>query len=235
MDGPASETATKLESASMETGGDALPRVEEVPLQIAGDRGEGRKCSYSILLQGEVQTNSKLSSKEPEESITLLENNTKLLSGSVYGERVGFVVMGEVLAAEFDEPEPTVKLAGEVIDPGRWPSVKEYMGHGPQEESVTDPFPNSGEWGASPRDPLDPEEHVIELDAGDSEAPEAYCFDVDGQILNRPDGMTISEKGDRVYGYVHPGTSAQINVRGVIMRIETADGIDFSVRARGRQ
>lgn len=231
MDGPASKTSTKLENSSTETAGDALTRVEEVSLQIEGDKGKGRKCSYSILLRGEVQASSTLSSKAPEESITLFENNTKLLSGSIYGDVVGFVVRGDVLAAEFDDPEPTVKVDSEIIDPGRWPTVKEYIGYGPEQEPVKDPFPNSRELGATPGDPLDPEEYVIELDAHESDETEAYCFDIDGRILNHPDGVTISDKGDRVYGYLHPGCSTKIEVRGVITRIDTADGMDFSIRA----
>lgn len=235
MDGPASKTSTTLDSSAPETAVGNSTRVEEVTFQIAGDRVEGRKSSYSILLQGEIRASSVLSSKNPEESVTMLENNTKLLSGSVYGEKAGFVVEGEVLAAEFDDPEPTVKLDGEIVDQGRWPTVKEYIGYGPQEESVRDPFPHSGELGAAPGDPLNPEEYVIELDARESGKTRAYCFDIDGRIIDRPDGTAVSEKGDRVYGYLHPGCSATIEVRGVITRTDTADGIDFSVRARGER
>ena len=234
MDGPASDTSTRLERSSTETAVDSLTRIEEVPLEIEGRKGDGRESSYAVLLQGEVQSSSLLSSKDPEESVMLLENNTKLLTGSVYGERVGFLVKGDVLAAEFDDPEPTVKLDGQVVDSGRWPTVKEYLGHGPEQESVEDPFPNSGELGASPGDPLNPEEYVIELDAHESAETQACCFDIDGHVIEHPDSMTVTEKEDRVYGYLHPGDSAQIEVQGVITRIETPDGIDFSVRARGQ-
>lgn len=234
MDGPAPETPSKFDGSSPETAVDTLTRIGEVSLQIEGD-GSGRKRSYSILVKGEVRASSILSSKDPKESVTLLENDTKLLSGDVYGENAGFVVSGDILAAEFDDPEPTVKLDGEIIDPGRWPTVKEYIGYGPKQESVEDPFPRSGELGAPPGDPLDPEKYLVELDAHESDDTGAYCFDVDGQVIDHSDGATISDKGDRVYGYLHPGCSATIEVRGVITRIDTADGIDFAVRARGNR
>lgn len=230
MDGPASKTSPQLDSSSTEPAVDALTRVEDITLQIEGDKREGRTSGYSILIQGEVQASSVLSSNDPEESITLFENNTKLLSGRVSGERVGFVIKGKILAAEFDEPAPKVELDGSIIEPGRWPTVKEYTGYGPGQESVEDPFPDSGELGASRGDPLNPEDYIIELDARELGETEAYCFDVDGQIIDHPDTMTISDKGDRGYGYIHPGCSAQIEVRGVITRIDTADGIDFSVK-----
>jgi hypothetical protein len=232
MDGPASKTSTPLDSSTPETAADSLTRLEEVPLEIEGDHERGRTVSYSILIQGEVRASSLLSSRDPAESVTLLENDTKLLCGSVHGDTAGFVVAGDVLAAEFDEPEPTVKLDGAIVDTRRWPTVKEYVGYGPGGESVEDPFPESGELGAPPRDPLDPEEYHVELDARDLEETEAFCFDVDGEVVDQPDGTTVSARGDRVYGCLHPGTTATITVRGVITRVETADGIDFSVSAR---
>ena len=232
MDGPASKPSATIDSSAPETTSHTLSRVEEVTLQIAGDSNDGRECCYSILIRGEIRASSVLSSKDPEESVTLLENDTKLLTGSVYGGEAGFLVTGEVLAAEFDEPEPTVKVDGAVVDTARWPTVKEYIGFGPEHEPVEDPFPDSGELGASPGDPLDPEEYVVELDADGIDETEAYCFDIDGEVLDQPAGTTVSERGDRVYGCLHPDSTAKIAVRGVITRIETADGIGFSVSAR---
>lgn len=232
MDGPASRTPATIDSSAPETATDTLPRAEEVTLQIEGDSRDGRKSSYSILVRGEISASSLLSSKDPEESVMLLENDTKLLTGSVYGDEAGFVLRGDVLAAEFDDPEPTIKLDGAIVDTGRWPAVREYIGYGAGQESVEDPFPDSGELGATPGDPLNPEEYLVELDAREAEATEAFCFDVDGEVLDHPDGTTVSEKGDRVYGCLHPGRTATIALRGVVTRIETPDGIDFSVRAR---
>lgn len=232
MDGPASKSSTPLDRSAPETTADSLTRVEEATLEIAGDSKEGRKSSYSILVQGEVRASSLLSSKDPEASVTMLENDAKLLCGSVYGDEVGFVVSGEILAAEFDDPEPTVKLDGAIVDTGRWPTVKEYIGFGPGQDPVEDPFPDGGELGASPGDPLNPEEYLVELDARELDETEAFCFDVDGEVLDQPDGTTVSDRGDRVYGCLHPGCTATIGVRGVITRIETADGIGFSVCAR---
>lgn len=232
MDGPASQASATIDSSPPETAADTLTRVEEATLQITGDSKTGQKSSYSILVRGEIRASSLLSSKEPAESVTLLENDTKLLTGSVYGDEVGFVVRGDILAAEFDNPEPTVKLDEKVVDTGRWPTVKEHIGFGPDQEPVEDPFPESGELGAAPSDPLNPEEYVIELDADGSEETEAFCLDVDGEVLDQPAGTTVSEKGDRVYGCLHPGSTETIAVRGVITRIETADGIGFSVSAR---
>lgn len=235
MDGPASKSSPPIESSAPQTAVDSLTGTGESTLQIAGNSTDGRESSYSILLQGEVRSSSILSSKDPEESVTLLENNTKILSGSVFGGEAGFVLEGDVLAAEFDEPEPSLKLDGSVVDTGRWPTVKEYLGYGPGQESVKDPFPDSGELGATPRDPLHPEEYVVELDGGALAEAEAYCFDVDGTVLSEPAGTTVSDRGDRVFGCLHPDATARITVRGVITRIETADAIDFTVRAREDQ
>lgn len=233
MDAPAPEPAATIDSSSPETAAATLTSAEEVTLQIEGaDSGPGRKVGYSILVQGDIRASSLLSSTDPEESVTLLENDTKLLTGTVYGDESGFVVAGAVLAAEFDDPEPTVKLDGAVVDTSQWPTVKEYIGYGPGQESVEDPFPDSGELGACPGDPLNPEEYVIELDGDELEETEAYCFDIDGEVLDRPDGMTVSDEGDRVYGCLHPDSTATIAVRGVVTRIETAAGIGFSVGAR---
>ena len=232
MDGPASKASATIDSSSPETAADTLTRLEEVTLQIAGGSTTGQQSSYSVLVKGEVRASSLLSSKDPEESVTLLENDTKLLTGSVYADEVGFVVKGDVLAAEFDDPEPTVKLDGAVVDTDRWPTVKEYIGFGPDRAPVDDPFPESGELGAAPSDPLDPDEYVIELDANGADETEAFCFDVEGEVLDQPASTTVADKGDRVYGCLHPGSSATIAVRGVITRIETADGIGFSVSAR---
>lgn len=232
MDGPASKTSTPIESSAPETAADTLTRLEEVTLQIVGESSDGRKCGYSILVRGEVRASSLHSSKDPEESVTLLENDTKLLTGSVYGDEAGFLVTGEVLAAEFDDPEPTIKLDGAIADTAQWPTVKEYLGYGPEQEPVEDPFPESGELGASPDDPLNPEEYLVELDGEELDETEAYCFDVDGEVVDTPDGTNVSDRGDRVYGCLHPGSSATITVRGVVTRIETADAIGFSVGAR---
>lgn len=232
MDGPAPRTSTNLDSSPAETAASALTSLEEATLRIEGASDSGRKSCYSLLVQGEVRESSILSSRDPDASVTLLQNNTKLLSGSVYGGRAGFVVSGKVLAAEFDDPEPTVTLDGDVVEDGRWPTVTEYLGAGPDQETVEDPFPDSGVLGATPGDPLDPEEYVVELDATGAADTGAFCFDVDGTITDHPESATISDGGDRVYGYLPAGNTAAIRVRGVITRIDTADGVDFSVAAR---
>jgi hypothetical protein len=179
-----------------------------------------------------VQSSSILSTTDPDESVTLLENDTQLVSGSLASGTVGFVVDGTIVAAEFDEPAPTVKLGGAYVDPAQWPTVKQYTGFGPGQDPVEDPFPEGGELGGARNDPLNPEEYVIELDAGEIVEPEAYCFDIDGDVLDCAGGPTVSENGDRVYGCLRAGTSAQITIQGQITRIDTADGIEFTVGAR---
>lgn len=233
MDSPSSKPSPTVERSSPETAVDTLTRAGDATLQIAGESGAGRKSNYSILVQGEVRSSSILSSKDPEESVTTLENDTKLLSGSVFGENAGFVFAGDVLAAEFDDPEPTIKLDGTIVDPGRWLTVKEYVGYGPAQESVEDPFSTSGDLGAARGDPSNPETYVIELEADGLDETGAYCLDIDGQVLDSPESITIPEKGDRVYGCLRPGCSVTVEVRGVVTRIDTPDGVDCSVQARG--
>lgn len=234
MESPTSPAASQSAKSATDTVADALTREGEVTLHIEDSRGEG-ESRYSLLVQGEIQSSSILSSDEPDETVTLLENDTKLVSGSVSGGTAGFVLNGLILAAEFDDPEPGVKVGGAFVDPERWPTVKEYTGHGSDQEMVEDPFPNSGELGATPGDPLNPEEYVLELDARELDEVDAYCFDVDGEIIGHSDGVTVSDAGERVYGCLRPGSSARIEVRGLITRIDTADGIDFTVSARDEE
>lgn len=232
MESPTSSAASQSDRPAADTVDDALTREGEVTLHIDGTSRRGEESCYSFLIHGEIQPSSILSSSDPNETITLLENNTKLVSGSVSGGTAGFVLNGHVVAAEFDTPEPSVRVGGAFVDPGEWPTVKEYTGHGPGQDPVEDPFPDSGELGASLNDPLNPKEYVLELDARELDETDAYCFDVDGEIIGHTDGVTVSDSEERVYGCLRPGSSARIEVRGLITRIDTADGIDFTVRAR---
>lgn len=232
MESPTSPAASQSDRSATNTVDDALTQEGEVTLRINGASRGGEESSYSLLVRGEIQPSSILSNSDPDETITLLEDNTKLVSGSVSGGTAGFVLNGHVVAAEFDDPEPSLKVGGAFVDPEQWPTVKEYMGHGPGQESVEDPFPNSGELGASLDDPLNPKEYVLELDARELEKVDAYCFDINGEIVDHSDGVTVSDSEERVYGCLRPGSSARIEVRGLITRIDTADGIDFTVRAR---
>lgn len=234
MEVPTTGASSQPDTTPANIGADALTQDGEVTLQITGDKQQGRKNGYSILLQGEIQASSILSSNDPEETIMLLENNTRLLSGSVHGETAGFVLDGKIVAAEFDDPEPTVKLGGAIIDSKRWPTVKEYTGYGPDRESVEDPFSTNEEVGTPPSDPLNADGYTVELDATELDNAKAYCFDVDGEIISHPDSATVSDQEDRVYGYLCPEWSAKIEVRGTITRIDTAEGIDFTVRARDK-
>jgi hypothetical protein len=211
---------------------DALAGNGDVTVRITEDNARGRKCGYSLLIQGEIQASSILSSSDPGESVTLLEDDTKLVSGSVRRETAGFVLDGTIVAAEFDEPEPTVEVGGAIVDPRRWPTVKEYTGYGPGQEPVEDPFPNSGQLGKPPGDPLDPKEYVVTLEADGEDGADAYCIDLEGAVGSHPDDATVSDCGDRVFGSLGPDETAEIEVRGLITRIDTAEGITHSVRAR---
>lgn len=222
---PPSQTQSQTNETTSPT---AFAETTDVAFQLEGDAEQGRESGYSILLRGDVESSSILSTADPAETVTLLEDNTKLLSGSVRGETVGFVLAGEIVAAEFDDPAPTVRLGGSVVDPDRWPTVTEYTRFGAHEEPVEDPFPDNDDLGKPRGDPLDPREYVIELDT--SEDTGAYCFDVDGEILGTPAGATVSEDGERVFGYLRPDSSAEIRVSGVVTRIDTADPVGFTVR-----
>lgn len=232
MESPTSPAATQSNQSATDTVADVLTKGGEVTLHIEGDSRGGRESNYSLLIQGDIQSSSILSSGDPNETVTLLENNTKLVSGSVSGETAGFVLNGQIVAAEFDDPVPKIRVGGAFVDPERWSTVKEYTGHGSRQEPVEDPFPNSGELGATPGDPLNPKEYVLELDASELDEADAYCFDVDGEIVGHSDSVTVSDSEERVYGCLRPGASARIEIRGLIKRIDTADGIAFTVRAR---
>jgi hypothetical protein len=232
METPASESKSQTTGPQTKTGTGEPIQDGAVRVELTASKDADTLGGYSLLVRGDVQSSSILSTTEPDESVTLLENDTQLVSGSLASGTVGFVVDGTIVAAEFDEPTPTVKLGGAYVDPAQWPTVKEYTGFGPGQDPVEDPFPDSGELGGARNDPLRPEEYVIELDAGEIADPEAYCFDIDGDVLDCSGGPTVSENGDRVYGCLRAGTSAQITIRGQITRIDTADGIEFTVGAR---
>jgi len=227
MDTPTSSPASRPDTQTTAIGAEALTSDGDATLQIEGG---AQQSGYSILIQGDIQASSILSTNDPEEAVTLLENDTQLVSGSVSGDVAGFVLTGTIVAVEFDDPAPTIKIDGAYVDPDQWPSVKEYTGYGPGQDAVEDPFPNSGELGASPGDPLNPEEYIIELEATGTEQAEAYCFDIEGHVIDHSVSTTVAD--ERVYGCLQPGRSARIAVSGMITRIDTADGIGFSVRAR---
>jgi len=234
MNSQPSTTVSQSDQSTTDTATEALTEEGIVTLEIGGDDKDRWASGYSFLIRGEIQAGSILSRDTPNPTITLLENDTKLVSGSISGDKAGFLLDGYVVAAEFDVPEPAVKVDGSFVDPERWPTVKEYLGHGPGQEPVEDPFPESGELGASPTDPLNPEEYIFELDAHELDEAEAYCFDIEGEIIGHSDGVSVSDKEDRVYGCLRPDGSARIEVRGVITRIDTANGIDFSIRPRNK-
>ena len=232
MESPTSPAASQPTESADDAVTSALTREGEVTVHIEADCPEGRTSNYSLLIRGEIQSSSILSSGELDETVTLLENDTKLVSGSVSGGTAGFVLDGQILAAEFDDPEPKIRVSGAFADPTRWPTVKEYTGHGSHQEPVEDPFPDSGELGSTPNDPLNPKEYVLELDAAGLERADAYCLDIDGEIIDHSEGVIVSDSEERVYGCLRPDASARIEVRGLITRIDTANGIEFAVRAR---
>lgn len=232
MSEPTTGASTQLEEGPSGAAVDTLDQSGEVAFQIEGE-GPGRRASgFSVLVRGDIQASSILSSEPLRETVTLLEDDTKLLSGDVRGGTAGFVLDGEIIAAEFDDPTPSVRIDGTAVDPERWPTVKAYLGNGARQDPVDDPFPNSGELGKPRGDPLDPLEAVVVLDAEDADDAGAYSFDLDGDVLDHPDSASVSSTGDRVFGYLYPGWTASIEIRGAVTRIETADGIGFSVRAR---
>lgn len=230
MSSPPFPASTQSEPSASDPAVDVLTRDDEVALVVESTSGAGQSSHYSMLVRGEIQASSVLSTGDPAASVTVLEDDTTLVSGSLAGGTAGFVVDGEVVAAEFDGGEPTLTVDGLVVDPDRWPTVTAYPGHGPGQDPVEDPFPNSGELGATPEDPLNPEEYVLELDASGLDAADAYCFDVDGAVLDHSDGVMVSKSGERVFGSLQPDASARIEVRGAITRIDTADGIEFAIR-----
>lgn len=209
--------------------GAALVQEGEFRLELEASEDADAHSGYSIVVRGAIQSSSILSSTEPDETVTLLENDTKLVSGRLAGGTVGFVVDGTVVAAEFDEPAPAVKVGGAYVDPAQWPTVREYAGAGPGQDPVEDPFPGSAELGGARDDPLDPDEYVVEVEAGETAGPAAYCFDLDGEVLDRAGGATVSGRGDRVYGCLRPGESAEVTIRGLVTHVDTEDGLEFTV------
>jgi len=232
MDSPTSQPKSRSTRSPTDAGAETFVPDGASRLELeAGETARGNS-GYSLLIRGEVQASSILSSAKHDGSVTLMENKTKLVSGSLTGGTIGFVVDGTVVAAEFDDSAPAVTLDGAHVDPDRWPTVKEYIGFGPNGEPVEDPFPDGGELGAAPNDPLHPDEYVIELDASGIDEAKAYCFDIDGSVVNRADSSTVTDQEDRVYGCLQPGSSAAITIRGHVTRIEAADGLEFSIDAK---
>ena len=198
---------------------------ETVELEIEGDTSEGRKSGFSFLLAGTVVASSILSTAEPTRSVTELEGDAMLLAGSVRGETAGFVLRGSVVAAEFDEPEPTVRLDGTVVDTDQWPSVRETVGHGTASPTLSAPF--SGDESASAT--LAPVTSVVTLEATDLNERAAFGVDVAGAVVDHSATTRVSADGDRVYGYLDPGASATVEVAGSVTRIDAGDGIEYAV------
>ncbi len=219
--------ASKPDDGSSETTSSLLSNTGETKLQISGDKQLGRKSGYSILLRGDVTASSILSSSDPNRSVTELENDTKLLAGSVRGGTAGFVLHGTILAAEFDDPVPTVKLDGSVVDPDQWPTVREVTGYGSEGSELSDPFTP---FDNVTKQSTEPTSSVVTLDATDLTEPAAYCLDVDGEVLERPESATVADAGDRVFGYLNPGASESIEVAGDVTRVDAGDGVEFSIR-----
>lgn len=232
MDSPSSQRDAGAPGSPRDAGVDALVQEGEVRLEIEPSERADTHCGYSILVRGAVQPSSILSNGDPDATVSLLEDDTKLVTGGLAGGTVGFVVDGAIVAAEFDDPTPSVKVGGAYVDPAGWPTVKEYTGFGPGQDPVADPFPDSAELGAARDDPLDPDEYVVEIEAAETTDPAAYCFDVEGEVLDRAGGATVSGTGDRVYGCLRPGESARVTIGGLVTRIDTADGLEFTVRDR---
>lgn len=232
MDSSSSQSKSGASGSRRDAGAEALVQEGAVRLELEPGEGAGTPCGYSLLVRGTVESSSILSSVDPDETVTLLENDTKLVSGSLAGGTVGFVLEGEVVAAEFDDPAPAVKVGGAYVDPAQWPTVTEYTGFGGGQDLVEDPFPEGAELGSARDDPLDPDEYVVEVESVETTTPEAYCFDVDGEVLESAGGATVSGTGDRVFGCLRPGESARVTIRGLVTRIDSADGLDVSVGDR---
>lgn len=230
MASPPSASSVQSDQSATETTTNVLPGTEGELLELQASSG-AHPAGYSLLIRGEIESSDILSAADPEVTVTVLANNTKLVAGTVSGGRVGFLLNGEILAAEFDDPEPTVKIGGAFVDHDHWPTVKSYTGHGPDQEPVRDPFPDGGDMTCPPADPLNPRDYVVELDAADLEGTGAFCFDLDGEVLDHPETVSVSESGDRVYGCVTEGETIEVGVDGLITRIDTARGIHFSVTA----
>lgn len=101
-----------------------------------------------------------------------------------------------------------------------------------RQEPVADPFPNRGMLGKPHGDPLDPAEYVVTFEAEDDVAERPYRLDVDGEIRSHPDDATVADEAERVSGELSRGESARVVVRGMLTWIETADGVDLSIRVQ---
>ena len=214
-----------------------------VPLVIQSETGKGVTSEYAFLVHGDVDERPDLTSGDAAGTVAPLDDSTWILSGSVGDGAAGFAVTGDLLgvtvtASDGTDARSSITLDGEAVDPSRLPSVDEAIARRASQEPVLDPFPVSGELGKPPGDPLDPEEYVITVEpaAYESDAPaeldgRTYAFDVDGAILDAPDGATVSEPESRVVGELD-GSAETITVRGVIRWIETDGGVDVSVRER---
>jgi len=101
MSSPPSSATTQAEPRSAPTV-DVLTRDDEVGLVVENTDDAGESSHYSMLVHGEIQASSILSTGDPAATVTVLDDDTTLVAGSLGGGTAGFVLDGQVVAAEFD-------------------------------------------------------------------------------------------------------------------------------------
>lgn len=217
---PRSETQT-YHDESTAAHADAVPWSGAEPIRILWEPAEEPRA-FSVCFRGDLRTDPLPASVDVSD-VEPAGSDARRLSGRADGDATAMVVDGELLAATFEEPAPTLWIGDEAVEADAWPTVEEYAptiadselagsadaadAAAPDahlSEPVPEPFPERGMLGKPLGDPLDPKEFVVEIEADDAQASSAaddpsgaasFVLEIEGDVTAASDAAEVAAVG----------------------------------------
>lgn len=224
--------------------GSAVPWSGTDPIRVSWEPAD-RERSFALCVRGDVSADPLPEDVDVEPAPATVAADARLLSGSVDGDAVEVVVEGELLAASFEEPAPTVWIGDDAVDHAAWPPVDGAPSTAAQ-EPVPEPFPERGMLSKPLGDPLDPKRYEVEVDASGADEPCSLRLEVDGTVEDAPDAVEVTSVGDaseddssgegdpdeRATATVAPGERLAVAFRGMATWLQADRDADVTVRER---